>query len=348
MRAIALALLAGCLVFASPALVRAQDEPPPPEDKAADWSEAFERGLELLRQKKYDESIKAFQLCNRLFPDRGVSYYNIACAYSLKKEPKKAVEFLKKSFELGFLDLAHVTRDTDLDDSRDDTDFKALMKETRQKVLANAPRPVIAYPSKAVEGKLPLVVYIPAEGVDPDEVNKKILPLADRLPAIVLVAPGNVKPADGAKAPIHWDTAAETVVAHFVHQATKDGEHPVDPEKIVVVGELDGATRALAFAAEHGWKRVVGAAGLYDKVEPAKAKDLRVYLFAPRAFEGALTGAQAARDDLLPSGAHVKIERHDGQLALPDELEDALVRAVRWALDEKDTKTPASGEIKNF
>src|SRR5205807_3874491 len=104
----------------------------------------------LLREKKYDDSIKAFEACIVLFPERGVAYYNVACAYSLKKDPKKAVSYLKKSFDAGFLDLAHVARDTDLDDTRGDEAFKALVKETRKKVLANAPRPAVAYPSKPI------------------------------------------------------------------------------------------------------------------------------------------------------------------------------------------------------
>jgi hypothetical protein len=336
------------LVFALPSFARAQEEPPPPEDKGADWSEAFERGLDLLRNKRYDESIRAFQVCIRLFPDRAVSYYNVACAYSLKKDAKHAVEWLKKSFDLGFLDLAHVSRDTDLDNVREDEAFKALLSETRKKVVAAAPDPVIAYPSKPVEGKLPLVVYLPADGTDPDEVARRILPLADKLPAIVLLVPGNLKPKTGATATgLHWDTAAEAVVVHHVHAALKNDEHPVDANKVVLVGELDGASRAFSFAGNQGWHRVVAAAGVYEKLEGDAAKDMRVYLFAPRAFDTALGAAQAARDDLLGAGGHVSIERHEGQSALPDDLLGALERGVRWTLDDR-TATPASGEIKKF
>ena len=142
----------------------------------------------------------------------------------------------------------------------------------------------------------------------------------------------------------HWDTTAETCVAHDVKTALKDFD--VDPEKIVLVGELDGASHAFSFAAHHGWKHVVAAAGFYEKTEGDAAKDMRVYLFAPRAFDSALAAAQAARDDILAGGGHVKIERHDAQLAMPEDVVGAIERAVKWTLEEK--PAPEKGELKKF
>src|SRR4051812_22442007 len=91
------ALLAPTVLSVRPAI--AQDEPPRPEDKRADVSALFERGLDLLRQKRYESSIKVFEQCITLFPDDPVSYYNVACAYSNMKDAKRAVEWLKKSFD---------------------------------------------------------------------------------------------------------------------------------------------------------------------------------------------------------------------------------------------------------
>jgi hypothetical protein len=340
-------LLALALVLAAPAAARAQQELLPPEDKAADWSAEFERGLDLLREKKLDESIRAFQRCNQLFPDRAVSYYNIACAYSLKKDAPHAVEWLKKSFERGFLDLAHVGRDTDLDNVREDDDFKALVKETRKTVLRNAPEPVIAYPTKEISGKLPLVVWIGNENDDTETRSRAVLPLADALPAIVMIIPGNLKGQDGGKT-MHWDTADETVIVHQVNAALKDGTHPVDPERIVLAGQFDGAMRALDLAAGNGWKHVVAGAGVFKTLDPEKAKGMRIFLSVPLGLDERLAAAQEVRDVALGVGAHVKIVRHDARAAFPDEHLETLERSVRWALGEKDSTTPATGEIKKF
>lgn len=339
--------LALVLALGAPALAHAQQELLPPEDKAADWSAEFEKGLDLLREKKLDESIRAFQRCNQLFPDRAVSYYNIACAYSLKKDAPKAVEWLKKSFEKGFLDLAHVGRDTDLDNVREDGDFKALVKETRKKVLQNAPEPVIAYPSKPIEGKLPLLVWIGNENDDMEMRSRAVLPLADSLPAIVMIIPGNLKGQDGGKS-VHWDSADETVIVHHVTAALKDGTHPVDADRIVLAGQFDGAMRALDLAAEHGWKRVVAGAGVFKTLEPEKAKGMRIFLAVPLGLEERLASAREVRDVALGVGARVKIVRHEARAAFPDEHLETLERSVRWALGEKDSTTPVTGEIKKF
>src|SRR5579871_4841170 len=122
---IAALALTGAIFCPSPA--RAQDELIPPDDPQADWSFLFQRGLDLMTEGKakgpagaplLEASIAMFTSCTVLFPDRPVAYYNVACGYSLLKKNKKAVSWLKKSFDKGFLDLAHVGRDTDLDPIR--------------------------------------------------------------------------------------------------------------------------------------------------------------------------------------------------------------------------------------
>jgi tetratricopeptide (TPR) repeat protein len=69
--------------------------------------------------------------CLEVDPD---TYYNVACAYALAGNAEKAVEYLRKAFEDGFVGLFHLTRDVDFDAIRQDPAFQALIEEYTQKI----------------------------------------------------------------------------------------------------------------------------------------------------------------------------------------------------------------------
>lgn len=62
------------------------------------------------------------------------AYYNVACAYALAGDADKAVEYLRKAFEDGFVRFYHLTRDVDFDAIRQDPAFQALIKEYTEKI----------------------------------------------------------------------------------------------------------------------------------------------------------------------------------------------------------------------
>ena len=62
------------------------------------------------------------------------TYYNVACAYALAGNAEKAVEYLRKEFEDGFVRFYHLTRDVDFDAIRQDPAFQALIEEYTQKI----------------------------------------------------------------------------------------------------------------------------------------------------------------------------------------------------------------------
>ena len=62
------------------------------------------------------------------------TYYNVACAYALAGNAEKAVEYLRKAFEDGFVRFYHLTRDTDFYPIRKDSAFVALIEEYIQKI----------------------------------------------------------------------------------------------------------------------------------------------------------------------------------------------------------------------
>jgi tetratricopeptide (TPR) repeat protein len=60
--------------------------------------------------------------------------YNVACAYALAGNVEKAVEYLRKEFEDGFVRLYHLSRDVDFDAIRHEPAFKALIEEYTRKI----------------------------------------------------------------------------------------------------------------------------------------------------------------------------------------------------------------------
>ncbi len=114
------AFTAALLVEPAPALAQAEGE----------YARHFQRGIELLGEKKFDESVEAFKKCIELRPDDSTPYYNVACALSLKGEKEKAIDWFEKALAKGFDDEKHVEQDSDLDPIRGEKRF--------QKVLAKA------------------------------------------------------------------------------------------------------------------------------------------------------------------------------------------------------------------
>lgn len=57
------------------------------------------------------------------------NYYNAACLYSRLKNKEKALEYLEKSFQLGYNHFAHVRKDYDLRFLRETKEFKELLEK---------------------------------------------------------------------------------------------------------------------------------------------------------------------------------------------------------------------------
>lgn len=94
--------------------------------------ELFEEALEYHQDEEYDESIKMFKRIFYSFPDQNVGFtaaYNVACGYSLKGDKKNAIKWLEISIKNGFRNFRHMERDTDLDNIRNEPEYKELIKK---------------------------------------------------------------------------------------------------------------------------------------------------------------------------------------------------------------------------
>lgn len=76
------------------------------------------------------------------FPEEG-NYYDAACLYSLMKLPTQSIAYLDSAFIKGYRDFEHLAKDDDLDNVRNQPEFKALItrwkaKFTETKVVSNS------------------------------------------------------------------------------------------------------------------------------------------------------------------------------------------------------------------
>ncbi len=84
-----------------------------------------ERGL-------YEQGLSVDKKLVSLTQDEPVFYYNLACSFSLLKKQKEAIKALSKALEFGYRDFKHIKIDRDLDNIREDSLFKALLKKHKK------------------------------------------------------------------------------------------------------------------------------------------------------------------------------------------------------------------------
>ena len=93
-----------------------------------DW---FDAGFDLLRLRKLDESIEAFQHSIAAGEKISSSMYNVACAYSLKRDARNGMAWLDKAVENGFSDRDKLKHDSDIAFLRTQPGFDAIRRKAK-------------------------------------------------------------------------------------------------------------------------------------------------------------------------------------------------------------------------
>ncbi len=81
--------------------------------------------------RMYRKGLHVDQRLAQLKQDDPIVQYNLACSYSLLNQADKAIEVLKKAIELGYSDVDHMTKDTDLDNLRSDPRYVEIVDRIR-------------------------------------------------------------------------------------------------------------------------------------------------------------------------------------------------------------------------
>lgn len=93
--------------------------------------EWFDTGLDLLRLRKLDDSIAAFQNSIAADEKTASAMYNIACAYSYKHDANNGLAWLSKAVDNGFSDDDKFASDPDLAWLRNESGFDAIRDKAR-------------------------------------------------------------------------------------------------------------------------------------------------------------------------------------------------------------------------
>jgi len=83
------------------------------------------------RAKKFDEALKTLRDLEKINPSNPLLHYNLACYYSLTKQPLASLEALKKAVDLGYKEFQTLQTDPDLENLRKTTDFAAWFQSIK-------------------------------------------------------------------------------------------------------------------------------------------------------------------------------------------------------------------------
>jgi tetratricopeptide (TPR) repeat protein len=97
-------------------------------------------GNRYLTEGKYDKAETEYRKALRIAPRNSVAAYNMACAYSLKKDLDNALDWLEKCVQYGFDDFKWMREDPDLKNLHEMPRFKEILRR-RGKPSSEAPPP---------------------------------------------------------------------------------------------------------------------------------------------------------------------------------------------------------------
>lgn len=80
---------------------------------------------------------KAIEWMEKILQNDSTQTYDAACTYSLVGDTAKALEYLQKAFDKGFVRFHHLEVDTDLDNIRNLVSYKKMVEAHRLKVLSD-------------------------------------------------------------------------------------------------------------------------------------------------------------------------------------------------------------------
>jgi cytohesin len=120
--------------------------------------EAERTGLAALKETRLDDAITAFQRCLQWVPRDASCAYNLACAYSLKKDATAALEWLARAASWGYENVEHILKDSDLTHVRSHEEFRRLIEDIQNRLPRSVPRR--ALPNQGLDRGLRLVAML--------------------------------------------------------------------------------------------------------------------------------------------------------------------------------------------
>ena len=225
----------------------------PQQQKDREFALVFQEGLYALTNREVPRAIQLFQRAVQLYPERPTAYYNLACAFSIQGKPEDSVKYLRLAFERGFNDLAHMSRDMDLDGIRNTPAYRQARGELEAAALADVPPALSKVP--AAEGKLPLYVVIHGDQDQPAAVLERVAATTGAItPGAVLVPQGPFAAQGGGRA---WRSQQEQgagrlefIVMERV-RAFLEATPSIDRQQVFLIGLGFSGYKAVSIAGHH-------------------------------------------------------------------------------------------------
>jgi hypothetical protein len=101
-----------------------------------DYSTFTEQANRAYNEKKYLESVIAFQEAFKIEQKKSGDFYNAACAAALAGDKTLAFNWLEASIERGWMGINHMKKDEDLVSLHDAEEWKKIIAQLQQKVDA--------------------------------------------------------------------------------------------------------------------------------------------------------------------------------------------------------------------
>jgi predicted esterase len=131
-----------------------------------------DQALLALQQRDYPKARTLYERWLEADPRDNMSWYNLACVYSLTGEKEKAIDAFERSVDAGWEDAEHPTQDTDLDAIRADARFDAALKRIGAGTAKKGPKGFIRHYAE-MKSRGSYIVMLP-----PDyETSKKEYPI---------------------------------------------------------------------------------------------------------------------------------------------------------------------------
>ena len=87
----------------------------------------FPLGHAYTRRRSHDKALSVDQRLTQLRPDDPLSWYNLACSYSLLDRIEDAIEALRRAITLGYADFSYLQQDPDLASLRRSPNFREFV-----------------------------------------------------------------------------------------------------------------------------------------------------------------------------------------------------------------------------
>ena len=297
--------------------------------RQGDWTRAIDLGLELVQ----------------LMPDHPIVQYNLACIYALNGDRHEALHWLGRAAASGFLQLAHLDADSDLDSVRDlpgyDSVRRAIVENhlrKRNQILEAAklsPPLIVAPKGHDPKSPAPLVIALHGYGDYGEHYPDLWGPAAGKLGAILAVPFGARVVGEGRA----WGDLDETETIVMLTLDQVKEKYEIDRDRIVLTGFSQGGFMAMALGTRHPdvFSGVIPMAGGYipDIDQPPTADgDEPAFYFMVGARDNAISQVRRAAADYDDAGYEVKLRVVQGTgHNFPRDTERELGKALRFVLE---------------